>query len=70
LVQSQLKPELLASAILEILSDSFNRDQMKAELRKWHYPDAADQIIDAMMPPLSRQQQPEPNPGMLKLRTG
>jgi UDP-N-acetylglucosamine--N-acetylmuramyl-(pentapeptide) pyrophosphoryl-undecaprenol N-acetylglucosamine transferase len=70
LVQSQLKPELLASAILEILSDPLTRDRMKTELRKWHYPNAADEIIDAILPPAAREQQPEPKPGILKFRTG
>jgi len=70
LVQSQLKPELLANAILEILCDESSREKMKTELRKWHYPNAADQIIEVILPSQAEEQEPAGNPGILKFHAG
>ena len=48
-VQSQLRADQLASSVSELINDSFVAQQMKDELRKWHYPSAADQIIKTLL---------------------
>lgn len=70
MLQSQLRTDLLAQSIIELISDSFAADQMRAELRKWHYPDAADQIAATLLRGAAEQMEPDAQPGVLKLRHG
>lgn len=69
MVQSQLRADQLAAAITELVSDDFAAQQMKAELSKWHYPTAADQIIKTLLrePDAPR---PQPHPAALRFRPG
>jgi UDP-N-acetylglucosamine--N-acetylmuramyl-(pentapeptide) pyrophosphoryl-undecaprenol N-acetylglucosamine transferase len=70
MVQSQLKPERLAAAILELISDPVARDTLKSELRKWHYPNAADEIVESLLPPPAAAPENETAPTLLKLHAG
>jgi hypothetical protein len=49
MVQSQLRAETIAESISELITDAFIAEQMRAELRKRHYPEAADQIAEALL---------------------
>ena len=69
-VQSQLRSDHLADAIIEIISDSFVAGQMKAELRKWHYPSAADQIIRTLLSEPEEETKTQPHSAMLRFRPG
>jgi UDP-N-acetylglucosamine--N-acetylmuramyl-(pentapeptide) pyrophosphoryl-undecaprenol N-acetylglucosamine transferase len=70
IVQSQLRPEMLVNSVSELILDPFIADKMRAELRKWHYPDAADQIAEALLRGVADRTAGETHPGILKLRTG
>ena len=70
ILQSQIRPEPLAAMIMELVSDSVIADQMRAELRRWHYPEAAEQIAATLLRDLREQPQPETQTGVLKLRHG
>lgn len=70
MVQSQLRAGPLAASILELATDSFLAEQMRAELAKWHYPDSADQIARALVPEETPQFQAEPQAGLLRFRPG
>jgi UDP-N-acetylglucosamine--N-acetylmuramyl-(pentapeptide) pyrophosphoryl-undecaprenol N-acetylglucosamine transferase len=70
MVQSQLKPDALARAVIELINDPFIADKMRAELRKWHYPDAAEQIAEALLKGSADHTVAEAPPGILKLRPG
>jgi UDP-N-acetylglucosamine--N-acetylmuramyl-(pentapeptide) pyrophosphoryl-undecaprenol N-acetylglucosamine transferase len=48
-VQSQLRAEGLAGAVIEIISNDAVAKAMKDELSKWHYPGAAEQIIKTLL---------------------
>jgi len=49
MAESQLRAETLAESIFEILTNRVVLEQMRSELRKWHYPDAADQIAETLL---------------------
>jgi UDP-N-acetylglucosamine--N-acetylmuramyl-(pentapeptide) pyrophosphoryl-undecaprenol N-acetylglucosamine transferase len=70
MVQSQLKPDALARSVIELINDPFIADKMRAELRKWHYPDAAEQIAEALLKGSADHTVAEAPPGILKLRPG
>jgi UDP-N-acetylglucosamine--N-acetylmuramyl-(pentapeptide) pyrophosphoryl-undecaprenol N-acetylglucosamine transferase len=70
IVQSQLRPEMLVNSVSELILDPFIADKMRAELRKWHYPDAADQIAEALLRGVADRTAGETHHGILKLRTG
>jgi len=70
MVQSQLKPDALARSVIELINDPFIVDKMRAELRKWHYPDAAEQIAEALLKGSADHTVAEAPPGILKLRPG
>jgi UDP-N-acetylglucosamine--N-acetylmuramyl-(pentapeptide) pyrophosphoryl-undecaprenol N-acetylglucosamine transferase len=70
IVQSQLRADQLAASIAELIIDSFIAEQMKAELRKWHYPSAADEIIRTLLSEPEQAQKPEPHSAMLRFRHG
>ncbi len=70
MIQSQLRADQLASAIAEMINDSFISQQMKAELRKWHYPTAADEIIRTLFSEPEESEKAEPNSAMLRFRHG
>jgi UDP-N-acetylglucosamine--N-acetylmuramyl-(pentapeptide) pyrophosphoryl-undecaprenol N-acetylglucosamine transferase len=70
MVQSQLRADQLAQSISEVVSDPFVAERMRAELRKWHYPDAADQIAAALLRGPEAETQPETHTGVLKFRHG
>jgi UDP-N-acetylglucosamine--N-acetylmuramyl-(pentapeptide) pyrophosphoryl-undecaprenol N-acetylglucosamine transferase len=69
-VQSQLRAEQLAASIAELINDTFVAEQMKAELRKWHYPDAADQIIKTLLREPGIAPSPQPHSPVLRFRPG
>ncbi|ODU23528.1 MAG: undecaprenyldiphospho-muramoylpentapeptide beta-N-acetylglucosaminyltransferase [Verrucomicrobia bacterium SCN 57-15] len=69
-IQSQLKAEPLAAAILELITNEPLRDQLKGELRKWHYPNAADEIIETLLPPLAFSEQEATHKTLLKAHAG
>jgi UDP-N-acetylglucosamine--N-acetylmuramyl-(pentapeptide) pyrophosphoryl-undecaprenol N-acetylglucosamine transferase len=70
MIQSQLRADQLAQSICEIVTDGYVVEQMRGELRKWHYPDAADQIAATLLRGPEAQAEPETHPGVLKLRHG
>jgi UDP-N-acetylglucosamine--N-acetylmuramyl-(pentapeptide) pyrophosphoryl-undecaprenol N-acetylglucosamine transferase len=69
-VQSQLRAETLAASIGELISDGFIAQQMKAELKKWHYPSAADQIIRTLLSEPEEAEKTEPHSAVLRFRHG
>jgi len=70
MVQSQLRADQLAASIAELIADPFIAQQMKAELRKWHYPSAADEIIRTLLSEPEEETKAEPNSTMLRFRHG
>lgn len=42
--QSNLTPEVLARAVMELMGNELSRRRMSGQLKRWHRPDAADQI--------------------------
>ena len=70
IVQSQLRADQLAASIAELITDPFIAQQMKAELRKWHYPAAADEIIRTLLNEPEEAEKPEPHAAMLRFRPG
>jgi UDP-N-acetylglucosamine--N-acetylmuramyl-(pentapeptide) pyrophosphoryl-undecaprenol N-acetylglucosamine transferase len=70
MVQSQLRPESLAASLIEIISDPFTQQKMKGELQKWHFPDAAEQIVETIFRGSRFETEFQPNPAFLKLKTG
>jgi len=70
MVQSQLRADQLAASIAELITDPFIAHQMKAELRKWHYPTAADEIIRTLLSEPEEEEKTEPNSAMLRFRHG
>jgi UDP-N-acetylglucosamine--N-acetylmuramyl-(pentapeptide) pyrophosphoryl-undecaprenol N-acetylglucosamine transferase len=70
MLQSQVRADLLAHAIHELVTDNVVVENMRNELRRWHYPDAADQIAATLLREPTEHAQPEPHPGILKLRHG
>lgn len=70
MVQSQLKPETLAAALTEIITDPFTQEKMRSELRKWHFPDSAEQIVETVLRGARSEPAPHANPALLKLTTG
>jgi UDP-N-acetylglucosamine--N-acetylmuramyl-(pentapeptide) pyrophosphoryl-undecaprenol N-acetylglucosamine transferase len=70
MLQSQVRADLLANAIHELVTDNVVVENMRAELRRWHYPDAADQIAATLLREPTEHAQAEPHPGILKLRHG
>jgi UDP-N-acetylglucosamine--N-acetylmuramyl-(pentapeptide) pyrophosphoryl-undecaprenol N-acetylglucosamine transferase len=70
IVQSQLRPENLAALLAEIVTDPVVQERMRAELRKWHFPDSADQIVETVMRSRGPNAAPEPSAPVLKLTTG
>lgn len=69
IVQSQLRGETLAAALLEILSDSFVQEKMRGELRKWHFPDSAEQIVETVLRARGPSADAEAGAVLLKLTT-
>ncbi len=69
-VQSQLRADQLAAAITELIADPFIAEQMKAELRKWHYPAAADQIIKTLLRDPDEEPTAQPHSPVLRFRPG
>jgi hypothetical protein len=43
---------------------------LKGELRKWHYPNAADEIIETLLPPLAFSEQEATHKTLLKAHAG
>lgn len=70
MVQSQLRADQLAAAVTELITDGFVAQQMKDELRKWHYPGAADQIIKTLLKEPDLTPRPQPHPAALRFRPG
>jgi UDP-N-acetylglucosamine--N-acetylmuramyl-(pentapeptide) pyrophosphoryl-undecaprenol N-acetylglucosamine transferase len=69
-VQSQLRSDQLAATISELITDPFLADQMRAELRKWHYPGAADQIIKTLLRDPDEEPNAQPHSPVLRFRPG
>jgi UDP-N-acetylglucosamine--N-acetylmuramyl-(pentapeptide) pyrophosphoryl-undecaprenol N-acetylglucosamine transferase len=69
-IQSQLRADQLAASIAELITDPFIAQQMKAELRKWHYPSAADEIIRTLLSEPEEAEKTEPHSAMLRFRHG
>src|SRR5688572_29075582 len=65
-IQSQLRADQLATSIAELITDPFIAQQMKAELRKWHYPSAADEIIRTLLGEPEEAEKTEPHSAMLR----
>jgi UDP-N-acetylglucosamine:LPS N-acetylglucosamine transferase len=70
MVQSQLRPDTLAATLIELLTDSFAQERMRAELQKWHFPDSADQIVETVLRGTSLQVETPPAAALLKLKAG
>lgn len=49
LEQREATPDKVSNALRELVGDTTEREQMKAELAKWHSPRAAEQIAEAML---------------------
>lgn len=69
-VQSQLNKEQLAQAAADLITDDFVAQQMRDELRKWHYPTAADQIIKTLLREPDAELKSPPHPAALRFRPG
>ena len=69
-VQSQLRPDLLANAVTELITDEVVVQQMRHELHKWHYPTAADQIIKTLLREPDADAKPQPHAAALRFRPG
>lgn len=71
-VQSQLRADHLAASIAEIITDPYIAEQIKGELRKWHYPGAADQIIRTLLrePDEAEAPRTQPHSQLLRFRPG
>lgn len=70
IVQSQLRADQLAASVAELITDEFKVQQIKEELRKWHYPSAADQIIKTLLREPDTDPRPQPHPAALRFRPG
>jgi UDP-N-acetylglucosamine--N-acetylmuramyl-(pentapeptide) pyrophosphoryl-undecaprenol N-acetylglucosamine transferase len=70
MLQSRVRADLLANAIHELVTDSLVVEKMRAELRRWHYPDAADEIAATLLRGAVEQPRAEAQPAVLKLRHG
>lgn len=70
IVQSQLRPDQLASSVSELITDAFVAQQMRDELRKWHYPTAAEQIIKTLLMEPEASPNPRPHTAALRFRPG
>jgi UDP-N-acetylglucosamine--N-acetylmuramyl-(pentapeptide) pyrophosphoryl-undecaprenol N-acetylglucosamine transferase len=70
MIQSQIRPDTLANSLHELVTDSLVVEKMRAELRRWYFPDAADQIAATLLRHPAEHTEPEPHPGVLKLRPG
>jgi UDP-N-acetylglucosamine--N-acetylmuramyl-(pentapeptide) pyrophosphoryl-undecaprenol N-acetylglucosamine transferase len=70
IIQSQLRPDILGTMILEIITDPVVSDRMKAELRKWHYPDAAEQIVKTLLREPAEEAPAASAAGVLRFRPG
>ena len=70
IVQSQLRPDQLANAVTELITDEVVVQQMRDELHKWHYPTAADQIIKTLLREPDADVKPQPHPAALRFRPG
>ena len=68
--QAQLRPETLAQAVVELLTDSHTLGQMKAELLKWHFADAAEQIANGIIELIRTEPEATPGSAMLKVSHG
>lgn len=68
LIQAQLQP--LASTVIELATDPFVRQRMQIELEKWHFPQAADQIVDSVFDSMRPRRNPAPQSSVLKLIPG
>jgi UDP-N-acetylglucosamine--N-acetylmuramyl-(pentapeptide) pyrophosphoryl-undecaprenol N-acetylglucosamine transferase len=70
LVQSQLKPEILFNEIVELIENGSRREQMKAALQKWHFPQAADEIAESILRGMNPQRSAERAGGTVSLSLG
>jgi UDP-N-acetylglucosamine--N-acetylmuramyl-(pentapeptide) pyrophosphoryl-undecaprenol N-acetylglucosamine transferase len=70
IIQSQLRPDQLANAVTELITDEVVVQQMRAELHKWHYPTAADQIIKTLLREPDADAKPHPHAAALRFRPG
>jgi UDP-N-acetylglucosamine--N-acetylmuramyl-(pentapeptide) pyrophosphoryl-undecaprenol N-acetylglucosamine transferase len=70
MLQSQIRADLLAHSIHELVTDQVIVENMRAELRRRHYPDAADQIAATLLREPLEQAHADVHPGILKLRHG
>lgn len=70
MVQSQLRADQLAAAVTELVADEYHAEQMKQELRKWHYPSAAEQIIKTLLREPDATPKSQPHPAALRFRPG
>lgn len=69
-VQSQLRAEQLAHSAGELITDQVVAGQMREELRKWHYPTAADEIIKTLFREPEAERKPQPKAAALRFRPG
>jgi UDP-N-acetylglucosamine--N-acetylmuramyl-(pentapeptide) pyrophosphoryl-undecaprenol N-acetylglucosamine transferase len=70
MVQSQLRAEVLAGSLIELITDSFAREKMKVELEKWYFPDSAEQIVETVLRGTPYHDEVPPSPAFLKFKTG
>lgn len=70
MVQSQLRADTLAASLAELIVDRVVAGQMRDELRKWFYPDAAEQIAETLLGGPAAQPETEGHAALLKLRPG
>ena len=68
-VQSQLRADGLAAAVIEIISNEAVAGSMKGELHKWHYPGAAEQIIKTLLKEPDATK-PQPHTAAFSFRPG
>lgn len=70
IVQSQLRAENLAALLHEIIAEPFVQEKMRDELRKWHFPDSAEQIVETVLQSRGPKAETETGAALLKLTTG
>jgi len=70
MVQSNLRGAALAASLAEIITDPYVAEQMRAELRKWHFPEAAEQIVETLLREPGDELRAQPHGGVLRFRTG
>ncbi len=68
LIQAQLQP--LADTVIELASDAFVRQRVQTELEKWHFPQAAGQIVESIFESMKPRRNPVPQSSVLKLIPG